>query len=135
MFSVSLETGPIALLYSNENESIFNNVPIVAKSYLNTRNEYINYSPTYESDIKRLEYINDDYGLTLYSDHMNNVSQIIYTGYTEANVVYKRFDCLPSTNYLTVYLKDVESQVPTKNKLNELYSRIIVEIDYVYESV
>ena len=135
MFSVSLETEPIALLYSNENESIFNNVPIVAKSYLNTRNEYINYSPTYDEDIKRLEYINDDYGLTLYSDHMNNVSQIIYTGYTEANVVYKRFDCLPSTNYLTVYLKDVESQVPTKNKLNELYSRIIVEIDYVYESV
>lgn len=135
MFNVALETEPIALLYANEYKSIFNNVPTVATSYLNTRNEYINYSPTYDEDIKRLEYINDDYSLTLYSDHMNNISQIIYTGYTEANVVYKRFDCLPSTNYLTVYLKDVDAQVPTKNKLNELYSRIIVEIDYVYESI
>lgn len=134
-FNASITTSPIALLYTSEYHAIFNDLAIIGRSYINPRNIYITYSQTYEDDIKRLEFINDDYGLTLYSDHMNNISQAIYTGYTEANVVYKRFDLLPSTNYLTVYLKDAENTVPTKNKLNEFYSRIIVEIDYVYESV
>lgn len=136
MFSVSINTSPIALLYTSEYHNVFNNFPIVATTYLNTRNLYsIIYSPTYSEDVKRLEFVNNDYGLTLCSEHMNNISQVVYTGYTEANVVYKRFDCLPSTNYINMYLKDVEGHVPTKNKLNEFYTRIIVEIDYIYESV
>ena len=66
---------------------------------------------------------------------MNNISNIIYNTYTEANVVFKRIDNMPSANYLTVYLTKPDGTKPTIEELKNIFSAIYVEIDYIYDRV
>ena len=63
---------------------------------------------------------------------MNNLSQKIYTDYTEARVTYKRIDAMPSSNYFPVSIMDKNNHKISLDYLNTIYDQIIIEIDYIY---
>lgn len=134
-FNISVETNPMALLFSSNYKELFNNIKVIQKSYLNKRNIFMRYSDTYDEDIYRINVINNDYPLMLCSQSINNVSRVIYSGFTEAKVEFKRIDVLPSTNYITIYIKDEEGNIADIDKLKQLFAQIIVEVDYIYEQV
>ena len=137
LFNINIMTSPITLFYTSTYDELYNNLICLMNkyTYVNLKNVFIKKVPDYEDLVRRLFIQSNDYVLSLCSQFMNNVSQTIYTGLTEANVVYKRFDVLPSTNYITMYLKDNEDNKPTLKQLKDNYTRIIVEIDYIYEQV
>ena len=137
LFNINIMTSPLSLFYTSTYDELYNNLICLMNkyTYVNLKNVFIKQVPDYEDLIRKLFIQSNDYVLSLCSQFMNNVSQVIYTGLTEANVVYKRFDVLPSTNYITMYLKDNEDNKPTLTQLKDNYTRIIVEIDYIYEEV
>ena len=74
----------------------------------------------------------ETYGYPLIS---KEVSQKIYTDYTEARVTYKRIDVIPSSNYFPVSIMDKNNQKISLDYLNTIYDQIIIEIDYIYEQL
>ena len=137
IFNVEITTSPYALIYSRAMEEIINDIQNIdiTNYYLNQKNYFISISEDYEEAYDLISSSSGNYYINLCSPHMNNISNIIYNTYTEANVVFKTIDSLPSANYLTVYLTRPDGTKPPIEELKNNFSAIYVEIDYIYEKV
>lgn len=137
MFNIEIDTAPYSLISTRTMSELQDNILQLddTGTYLNTDNDYITTPDDYEDQFNNLAQIGGNYYINLCSPHMNNISHIIYNTYTEANVVFKTIDSLPSANYLTIYLTEPNGTIPTIEELKNNYNAIYVEIDYIYERV
>ena len=137
IFNVEISTTPYSLIFTRVMEELTNDIINLDENnyYLNIYNNYITVSEDYEREYEYISALASNYYINLCSPHMNNISNIIYNTYTEANVVFKRIDNMPSSNYLIVYLTKPDGTKPTIEELKNIFSAIYVEIDYIYDKV
>lgn len=144
LFAVEIATEPVSLLYTSINQQIVYDLHSLGVSYLNpgysihdesTIYYFINFVDNYDDIVDKLVLDNYEDFVILRSPHINNVSQIIYSGFVEANVVFKKLDFLPSSNYFNVYITDANGKKLSYDDLKSNYSKIIIEVDYIYESI
>lgn len=134
-FIIEININPIDIFNTSTFVQLFNATQNLVNSWAIINNECITKSANFDDNVKRADFLYNGYTLTLTSPFMKNISQKIYTDYTEANVVYKVIDVLPSTVYFPVSIMNKQNQKIGLDYLNTIYDQIIVEIDYIYEQV
>lgn len=135
MFTVSLITTPLSAYYTLYNEEVFANCDHFGSSLLNPLNYCIAKVSNFDEVMARVDFVIGDYTLSLCSPLTNNISQVIYSEFTEANVVFKILDIMPSLMTFPMYLITNEHNTPSYDELQGYYTRIIVEIDFIFEEV
>lgn len=97
-------------------------------------NECISTSNKLYENLVFANYLYNGLDLILKSPEMKNLSNIISINGSTANIYMKSFEVLPTAKTISVYITDNKNNAITDVYLEELYSALIVEIDYVYAS-
>lgn len=135
LFVVDFYTVPIDSIYTSRYQEIFNAQARLAVGWDVPNNDCIIKSARYDEIAFSVNQRYYGVTLTLTSPFMGNLTQKIYTGFTEATVDFKRMDTVPSENYLPVSIVDNNNQRLLPDYLDDIYDQIIIEIDYIYETV
>lgn len=102
--------------------------------YYCTTNECISTSNKLYDNLVFANYLYNGLDLILKSPQMKNLSNIISINGSTANIYMKSFEVTPTTKSIQVYLTDNKNNNISKSYLEELYSALIIEIDYVYDT-
>ena len=107
--------------------------PTYIPNYI-SKNECISTSNKLYDNLVFANYLFNGLDLILKSPEMKNLSNIISINGSTANIYMKSFEVLPTVKHLQIYLTDNKNNIINESYLEELYSALIIEIDYVYES-
>ena len=93
------------------------------------------YSEDYIYILEVIRDLVDEKPIALCSNFIDNLTGIIYIGYTEPGVTFKSANINPSSNGIIVFCRQNGAKINDYVKLSKMYSRLIIEIDYIYDIV
>lgn len=98
-----------------------------------THNQCVSTNNNLKDNLIFANYLYNGVDLVLRSSDIKNLSQIVCVSRTTPTVYMKSFEVLPTTQHVCVYLTDMKGQPIDEDYLVQLYSCILVEVDYVYD--
>lgn len=97
-----------------------------------TPNECISTNTNIYDQLIFADYLINGIDLVLRSPDLPNQSNIVYVNNTEAQIYMKAFQTQSALNFFTVYLTDIRNNPIPMLYLSQLYSSIILNVDFVY---
>lgn len=134
-FIIEVNIDPLDIFNTSTFIQTFNALNNLKQSWVISNNDCTTRSTNFGQNLIKAKFLHNGLTLTLSSPFMNNLSQKIYTDYTEARVTYKRMDVTPSSNYFPVSIMDKNNHKISLDYLNTIYDQIIIEVDYIYEQL
>lgn len=135
LFVIDLFINPLDLINLSSFYQVFNATANLKNSWVITDNNCVTVSKNFDKNLMRASYLYGGKTLTLGCNLATNKSKKIYTDSENARIYFKYVKTAGSVPSVTVYLLNKNNEKIGLDYLNAIYDQIIVEIDYVYDTL
>lgn len=99
-----------------------------------TLNSCVSTDPNFDNAIKLLYYKYSGMEMALFCVYMKNLSGVVYVNVDEAQVYMKEISEPSSMNYIPIQIKHIDGSEIETTFLEDLFSSILIQIDFVYNT-